>query len=71
MENENIKCYFDNGKKCNVLTTKVCLECSFRKSEAEFKCGRSNAEKKLKKLPKDKLKSIAAKYHTALYNTIV
>ena len=70
MENENAKCYFDNGKKCNVLTTKVCLECSFRKSEAEFKCGRAEAEKRIKRLPKDKVKSIASKYYSSLYKTI-
>lgn len=70
MENENAKCYFDNGKKCNVLTTKACLKCSFCKSEDEFKRGRAKAEKRIKTLPKDKLKSIATKYHSALNKTI-
>ena len=32
-------CYFDRGKRCEVLTVKKCEGCTFRKTEQEYTAG--------------------------------
>ena len=41
-------CYFDRGKRCEVLTVKKCEGCTFRKTEFEYNKGIERANEILK-----------------------
>lgn len=57
------KCAFDKGRKCEVLSTKKCEKCSFRKTAEELKAGREQAQERLEKLPKKQHDAIMKKYY--------
>ena len=42
------ECYFDRGKRCEVLTVKKCEGCTFRKTEQEYNAGIERANEILK-----------------------
>ena len=42
------ECYFDRGKRCEVLTVKKCEGCTFRKTEFEYNAGIELANEILK-----------------------
>ena len=42
------ECYFDRGKRCEVLTVKKCEGCTFRKTEFEYNKGIEHANEILK-----------------------
>ena len=42
------ECYFDRGKRCEVLTVKKCEGCTFRKTEHEYNKGIERANEILK-----------------------
>ena len=56
-------CVFANGRKCNVLSSKKCKKCTFRKTAKELEAGRELAQKRIESLPTDQQTAIMRKYY--------
>ena len=59
-----MKCAFDRGFVCTVLTEKKCHGCSFCKTHEELDAGREKAEDRIATLPEAQQEHIRFKYHT-------
>lgn len=61
-------CVFFKCGECAVLNETDCGECSFYKTEGEFKAGQMKTRQRHKKLPADKQAYIALKYFNSKVN---
>ena len=56
-------CVFDRGKKCSVLTSHTCENCSFRKTARELNRDRESARLRIESLPNEQYDAIMKKYY--------
>ena len=57
-----MRCAFDKGTFCAVLTEKKCHGCSFRKTHEELDAGREKADDRIASLPEEQQEYIRRKY---------
>lgn len=63
MINAKAGCAFSSRGKCSALNTIDCSGCNFFKTPHEVAIGRSNALKRLRRLPEEQQQYIADKYY--------
>ena len=63
-------CYFENGKNCSILTKKQCGNCSFFKTEEEYREHKKKADERFDSLSFDRRKEICDKYSLNLAEAV-
>lgn len=66
MESLDNICVFDKGKQCSILTRKECVNCSFFKTEEEYKRHKEKADERFNRLSFDRRKEYGDKYRIKL-----
>jgi len=67
---ENNVCVFENGKSCNILTKKECVNCSFFKTEEQYRDHKKKADERFDRLSFDRRKEICDKYHLTVAEAV-